>query len=330
MSVEGMTVASQRRGGLAGAPPAAGVTKANPVATRLERRIALVVVVTPVLGLVAAIALLWGYAVGVRELVLLAVMFSVGTIGIGVGFHRLISHRSFQTSAPMRVLLVILGSFAAQGPVLYWAAIHRRHHQFSDRAGDPHSPNIRGEGFREALRGLWHAHTGWLFVHEITDWGRWVPDLLRDRAVFKANQGYFWWMFLGLLVPAVAGGLWTLSWTGALLGFLWGGLVRMFLGHHATWSINSITHLWGSRPYQSRDYSRNNFLIALFTFGEGWHNNHHAFPTSARHGLEWWQIDINGLVIRALELLGLVWDVTIPSRGTRREASKPAPAGGPR
>jgi stearoyl-CoA desaturase (delta-9 desaturase) len=301
-------------------PP--GVVKANARARRLERRIAMVVVLAPLVGLIAAMVLLWDQAIGVTELTLLAVFYSLSTFGIGIGYHRLVSHRSFQTTGPIRALFAIFGSMAGQGPVLFWAAIHRRHHQYSDQPGDPHSPNLHGVGLGAWLRGFWHAHTGWLFVHEITDWGRWIPDLLRDRTLVRVNQLYFLWMFLGLALPAAIGGLVSGTWAGALLGLLWGGLVRMFLLHHSTWAINSVTHVWGTRPYKSRDYSRNNALVAVLTYGEGWHNNHHAFPTSAIHGLEWYQVDPSGLVIRTLRLLGLAWDVKCPTAAMCAEARR--------
>jgi stearoyl-CoA desaturase (delta-9 desaturase) len=309
---------------------APGVVKASARARRVERRIAMVVVLTPLVGLIAAIVLLWDQAIGVTELTLLAVFYSLSTFGIGIGYHRLVSHRSFQTTGPVRALFAIFGSMAGQGPVLFWAAIHRRHHQYSDLPGDPHSPNLHGSGIGAMLKGFWHAHTGWLFVHEVTDWGRWIPDLLRDRTLFRINQLYFVWMVLGLALPAAIGGLVSGTWTGALLGLLWGGLVRMFLLHHSTWAINSVTHIWGTRPYRSRDYSRNNALVAVLTYGEGWHNNHHAFPTSAIHGLEWWQVDLSGLVIRALRLCGLAWDVKRPTAAMCQEArSVPAAEAAP-
>jgi len=301
---------------------ALGVTEANAAAEKFERRIAVVVVVTPFLGFIAAILLLWGHLIGGVELGILVGMYALTTIGIGVGFHRLFSHQSFQTNTAVGAMLAILGSMAAQGPVLFWAAIHRRHHAYSDRPGDPHSPHFHGEGILGMFRGLWHAHTGWLFVHEITDWSHWIPDLLRDRVLFKINQLYFVWVFVGLLIPAILGGVLTGTWMGAFYGLLWGGLVRIFLLHHATWSVNSITHFYGGRPFCTRDESRNNLFVALVAFGEGWHNNHHAFPNSAKHGLKWWQIDINAWVIRTLEMLGLAWDVKVPTARMMREARR--------
>jgi stearoyl-CoA desaturase (delta-9 desaturase) len=163
------------------------------------------------------------------------------------------------------------------------------------------------------IKGLWHAHVGWLFIPQVTDWAHYIPDLVRDRALFRVNRLYFLWLTLGLAIPAAAGGLLSETWFGAVQGFLWGGLVRIFLEHHTTWSVNSICHVYGSRPYATRDESRNNPWLAVFSFGESWHNNHHAFPFSAMHGLRWWQLDAGGLVIRALDATGLVWNVKIPS-----------------
>jgi stearoyl-CoA desaturase (delta-9 desaturase) len=304
------------------APQARGVTTANAAAQKFERRVALAVVIMPFLGLMAAIIWHWGAGIGSMEVGLLVGMYTATIMGIGMGFHRLFSHGAFQTTVAIRVILAILGSMAAQGPVLWWAAIHRRHHAYSDCPGDPHSPHLHGEGVLGLLRGLWHAHTGWLFIHEVTDWAHYIPDLLRDTVLFRINRLYFVWVGLGLVIPAAIGGLLSWTWLGAFQGFLWGGVVRLCLGHHATWSINSITHVCGSRPFRSRDQSVNNFWIALLVFGEGWHNNHHMFPNSAKHGLTWWQIDISGWAIRALELAGLAWNVKAPTARMIMEAKR--------
>jgi len=274
--------------------------------------VALAAVVIPFVALVIAIVLLWKKAVGATELLLLAGMYTATLMGITVGYHRLISHRAFETMPVIRNVLAILGSMAAQGPVLHWAAIHRRHHSFADRPGDPHSPHMHGEGPKGILRGLWHAHTGWLFVHEITDWAHYAPELLRDKAIFTISQLYFLWIAIGLLIPTVIGGLAAGDLHGALYGFLWGGLVRISLVHHTTWSVNSICHVYGSRPYKIHDRAANNPIMAILAFGEGWHNNHHAFPTSAMHGFRWWQIDLSGYVIRTLQALGLAWNLKLP------------------
>ncbi|HEY6122028.1 MAG TPA: acyl-CoA desaturase [Pyrinomonadaceae bacterium] len=307
--------------------PAAGELQSarlNAKATRLARRVALATVILPFLGVIVSIVLLWQRAFGFVELTLLIVFYVFTILGIGVGFHRLFAHRGFQTGTATKVVLAVLGSMAAEGPLLFWAAIHRRHHSYSDRDGDPHSPHLHGEGAWNTLRGFWHAHSGWMFRPELTGWAYYVPDLLRDRLLFQINRLYFVWLSLGLILPSVIGGLVTMSWRGALLGFLWGGLVRIFLVHHTSWSINSICHIYGGRPFQTRDFSANNFWMALLSFGEGWHNNHHAFPSSVRHGLEWWQIDISGYVILAMRAVGLAWNVKLPSTRMLAEARKKA------
>jgi stearoyl-CoA desaturase (delta-9 desaturase) len=298
-------------------------TRRRLAATRLERRVALATVVTPLLGFIAAAASLWGRGLGPVDVGLCAGFYALTTIGITVGFHRLFAHRSFRAARAVEILLGIAGSMAAEGPVLFWVAAHRRHHKHSDREGDPHSPHLHG-GAWAAVRGLFHAHIGWMVRHEPDDLDRYARDLLRDRTlVLWLNQPYFLWVGLGLLAPAAIGGALARSWAGALTGFLWGGLARIFLVHHVTWSVNSICHTFGTRPYDTRDASTNNPAIGLLAFGEGWHNNHHAFPYSARHGLAWWQLDASWLVIRALERLGLASDVATARLGeapTRPEA----------
>jgi stearoyl-CoA desaturase (delta-9 desaturase) len=281
----------------------------NSRARRLEHWVTMATVMLPFIAVLLAVALFWQHGVDGFDLALLGIMYSLTALGVGVGFHRLVTHRGFKTGPVVKALLVILGSMAAQGPVFFWVAIHRRHHSHSDRPGDPHSPHLHGSGVREMVRGLWHSHTGWLFESQFTDWGVYVPDLLRDRLMFRLHRQYFLWLALGLLVPALAGGAVTGSWAGAFQGLLWGGLVRIFLLHHTSWSINSICHTFGSQTFQVPDRSANNFWLAVPSFGESWHNNHHAFPSAAMHGLKWWQIDLNGYSIRLLEALGLAWDV---------------------
>lgn len=285
-------------------------------ARRRERQIALLEVVVPFLGVVAAMVLLWDHAIDAMGLVLLVVMYTLTLIGIGAGFHRYFSHRSFETTEPVKVLLAIFGSMAAQGPVVYWASIHRIHHARSDKPTDPHSPHYRGSGWRGRLRGLLYSHVGWLFSHKMEEGEgrRHGGDLLLDPTIAAVDRVYLFWVFLGLALPAAVAGLWTSSWAGALSGFLWGGLVRMFLVHHSFWSINSICHLYGTTPFRTRDKSKNNAWVGILAFGDGWHNNHHAFPASPVHGLEWWQFDVNGYFIRTLEFLGLAWDLKLPTK----------------
>jgi stearoyl-CoA desaturase (delta-9 desaturase) len=220
--------------------------------------------------------------------------------------------------------LGVLGSMAVQGSLRQWVGLHRRHHQFSDRSGDPHSPHLHGAGIRGLLGGLWHAHLGWIFRPDPPDLDRYVKDLDRSRLLRRVSALFPVWVALGLLLPGVLGGVVTRTWGGVWTGLIWGGLVRVFLVHHVTWSVNSICHMWGFRPYASEDESRNNFVVGMLALGEGWHNTHHAFPTSARHGLRWWQPDISYYVIRVLSWLGLAWDLHLPSKATQARGRRTA------
>jgi stearoyl-CoA desaturase (delta-9 desaturase) len=277
------------------------------------RLINLAAVLLPLAGLVAGIALLWGVAFSWVYLGLLVGMYAATAVGITVGYHRLFTHRSFQTGPAVTHVLGALGSMAVEGPVIEWSAVHRSHHQHSDDHGDPHSPNTHGSSMLGVLRGLWHAHVGWMFAREAEDTSRYVKDLTKDPVVRHIDRLFVFWVVVGLLIPTALGGLLTWSWMGMLLGFIWGGLVRVLLVHHVTWSINSVCHIWGTRPFRSHDLSRNNAIFGFLGFGEGWHNNHHAFPTSARHGLRWWELDLAYLFIRGLAVLGLAKNVRRPS-----------------
>jgi stearoyl-CoA desaturase (delta-9 desaturase) len=289
-------------------------------------------VLLPFLGLGAAALFFWGWGFSWVDLGLLLGMYFLTAVGITVGYHRLFVHRSFQACGAVRVVLGALGSMAVEGPLLKWVAQHRRHHQHSDRPGDPHSPHLHGRGALGLLRGLWHAHLGWVFQADPPDLDRYARDVSQDRVMRVVSGLQPLWIALGLALPALLGGLITLSWAGVWTGLLWGGLARVFLVHHVTWSINSVCHLWGTRPFRSHDESRNNFLFGILGLGEGWHNTHHAFPTSARHGLRWWQFDVSYWVIRALALAGLAWDVKVPSRQAQERershtgAAAPQPA----
>lgn len=299
--------------GVVGIPkPARGIHQASQAANRLQQRLALVMVVVPVLGLIAAIALSWGQGIQAVELAWLIGLYIATVIGVEVGFHRHFSHRSFQASPMIRSVLCILGSMAAQGPLVFWVATHRRHHAFSDQADDPHSPVPAARGWLAKLRGLVHAHLGWLFRSELTNPMHYGPDILRDPLTFKLNQYYPLWVVCGLLLPAFGSLAVTGTWTGFARGFLWGGLVRIFLVHHATWSVNSICHAYGHRPFDTRDESRNNAWLVLSSLGGSWHNNHHAFPNSAYTGIRAWELDPSGWLIRSLVQLGLAWDVKTP------------------
>jgi stearoyl-CoA desaturase (delta-9 desaturase) len=288
----------------------------QPVAREnLHRTITALVTLIPFLALGFAGWQAWDRALHWRDLVLLVALYVPIGLGITVGFHRLLTHRSFKTYAWLRGLLAILGSAAIEGPVISWVADHRKHHRYSDEEGDPHSPHVdHGVGLAGALRGLLHAHMGWLFIH--TQRGnkeRYAPDLLEDPVIRWVDRTFLLWAVVGLLVPFGLGWLIGGTLLAAATGLLWGGLVRVFVLHHFTYSINSLCHSFGRRDFETADQSRNLALIALPTLGEAWHNNHHAFPSSAVHGLGRWQLDLSAIVIKILERLGLIWDVVRPS-----------------
>ncbi|MCS6864119.1 MAG: fatty acid desaturase [Gemmataceae bacterium] len=283
-------------------------------------------VTLPLAGLVMGVVLsvLWGFSwvhVG-----LCLGMYLLTMTGITVGFHRLFTHRSFQTSRPVEFLLGVLGSMTFQGPLLDWVGRHRLHHRHSDAVGDPHSPHPHEAGIRGLLRGFWRAHIGWAFAPMPDDLDRYAGDLRRRPMLRLVNDLFPLWAVLGLVIPAGLG--WAfLGWQGAITGFIWGGLVRILLGHHVTWCVNSVCHLWGRKPYASGDESRNNAVIGVLALGEGWHNNHHAFPSSARHGLRWWQLDFSYGVIRLMQWCGLAWRVRLPTPQElqRRGEAPPSP-----
>jgi stearoyl-CoA desaturase (delta-9 desaturase) len=277
------------------------------------RLVTIIGITVPFLGVIAAPFFLWGWGFHWTDLGLLLGMYVFTSFGIGIGFHRLFVHRSFETYSGVKFILAVLGSMAVQGSLFKWVAIHRRHHQYADTLDDPHSPQHEGPGVLGLIRGFWHAHVGWFFQPDPPDLDRYVPDLLASRSLRVASYLFPLWVFLGLLIPGVLGGVITLSWGGVWTGLIWGGLVRVFLVHHVTWSVNSACHLWGFRRYRTHDESRDNILFGLLAMGEGWHNTHHAFPSSARHGLAWWEIDVNYWVIRMLAWLRLAWDLKLPT-----------------
>jgi stearoyl-CoA desaturase (delta-9 desaturase) len=292
------------------------ITISNARLSARQRRFALATVLIPLVGVVLAVVQIFLAGITQVELVLLASLYTLTMLGITVGFHRQFAHCAFRTPMAIRVILAILGCMAAQGPIIFWVSNHRRHHQYSDQREDPHSPHIHSQlGALTLCQGLWHAHIGWMFDRNMTNSMVFAKDLLQDPIMTRINRLYLLWVILGLSIPAILGGLLLESWIGVLRGLLWGGLVRIFLVHQITWSINSITHLLGSRPFHTRENSTNNSWLAIPSGGEAWHNNHHAFPNSAKFGLEWWQVDLGYWVIRGLEMLGLAWDVKIPTAG---------------
>jgi stearoyl-CoA desaturase (delta-9 desaturase) len=266
----------------------------------------------PFIGLIVAIVLLWNRAIGPLELGLLVGFYTFTCLGVTLGYHRMFTHRAFESSRAFRAIIAVIGSMAVEGSVITWVADHRKHHAFTDQVGDPHSPHLSGPGFSGAVKGLWHAHIGWLFESVGTaDRERFAGDLVKD-GVLQAVDKLFWvWVILGMAIPFAIG--WAVGGTlgTALTALLWGGFVRIFLLHHVTWSVNSICHFVGRRRFDTEDESRNVFWLSVLSMGEAWHHNHHAFPTSAFHGLRLWErlTDPTGLVISFLERLGVVWNV---------------------
>jgi stearoyl-CoA desaturase (delta-9 desaturase) len=283
----------------------------------------LLVTVVPIALLGFAVWRAWGGALQWQDLILLSVGYALTGVGITVGFHRLFTHRSFKTYLPVRVLFAVLGSAAVEGPLIEWVSTHRMHHRFSDQSGDPHSPHVdHGNGWRGAFGGLIHAHVGWLMRSSTgANPRRYAPDLLADPVLRWVDRMFGLWVLVGLAIPFGLGVAITGTVAGGLAGLLWGGAVRIMLLHHATFSINSLCHYFGRRSFKTGDQSRNLAWLAVFTFGEAWHNNHHAFPTSAHHGLTARQLDPGGWLIDALERVGLAWDVVrIPTTSHARLA----------
>jgi stearoyl-CoA desaturase (delta-9 desaturase) len=295
----------------------------QPVANETRDRIITgTVTVLPFVGLGIVCWQVWNEALRWSDVIVFAIFYIATGLGVTVGFHRLFTHRAFKAKRWVRGTLAILGSAAIEGPIISWVADHRKHHAFADVEGDPHSPHVdHGGGWKGAFKGLWHAHWGWLFIH--TQRGskeRYAPDLLKDPLIRWIDRMFVLWVVLGLLAAFCFGWLIGGTFEAALTGLLWGGLVRMLVVHHVTYSINSLCHFFGRKDFDTGDESRNLLWLSPFTFGESWHNNHHAFPTSYRHGLRVWQLDISAAVIWLLERLGLAWDVVrvSPERQARK------------
>jgi len=297
-----------------GPPEVKGVYKLTPRELRFQRRMIALATAGPLAGVALAITLLWGQGISMLDFGLFLGFYLFTGVGVTVGFHRLFTHRSFETPAPIRATLAVAGSMAVQGSVIEWVATHRRHHAFADEYGDPHSPHlVQATGLRGVLLGLWHSHMGWLFAPSRTVESRWAPDLEREPLMAAVNRWFPRLVLVSFFLPPLLALAITGSWWAAVTAFLWGTLVRMFLLHHVTWSINSICHFFGRQPFRSQDESKNNWPLSLISFGESWHNNHHAFPTSARHGLLRGQLDPGWRVIRTLQLLRLARRVRLPS-----------------
>ena len=281
--------------------------------SRVDRVLLPVFVVLPFLALLAAAPMAWGAGLlGWSDVLIGSAMYVITVLGVTVGFHRHFTHGSFKARRPLKIVLAVAGSLALEMTVVDWVATHRRHHRYSDLEGDPHSPWRYGHGWKALTKGLFFAHVGWLFTEERTNRAKYAPDLLADKDIQRIHHLFPWLVAASLLGPAVLGGLVTWSFTGAATAFFWASLVRIALMHHVTWSINSICHVWGDEPFATRDHSRNVWWLAIPSFGESWHNLHHADPTCARHGVLRGQIDISARVIRWFELAGWAYDVRWP------------------
>ena len=274
------------------------------------------VVVAPFVALIAAVPLTWGWGLSWIDVAIAIVLYFVSGFGVTVGFHRYLTHGSFKAKRWMRVTLAVAGSLSVEGSVIQWVADHRRHHAYSDREGDPHSPWRYGTGFWALSKGLFHAHLGWMFHREMSNQERFAPDLVADKDLRRVDAMFPLLFAISLLSPAAVGGLVTWSWQGAVTAFVWGGLIRIALLHHTTWSINSICHVYGERPFDTRDGDKasNFWPLAILPMGESWHNLHHADPTCARHGVMRGQIDMSARVIWIFEKFGWVYDVRWPQR----------------
>jgi stearoyl-CoA desaturase (Delta-9 desaturase) len=294
--------------------PPASATLGSDKKRSVEQLALLLFIFVPFLALVAAIPLAWHLGgISLLDVGLMAAMYFIGCHGITIGFHRYFTHGSFKAKRPLRIVLAVMGSLAVEGPLVRWVADHRKHHKFSDGEGDPHSPWRFGETLPALAKGLWWAHIGWLFDEEQTPQHKYAPDLIQDRAMRVISKQFALWTLVSLLVPPLVGGLATWSWSGAASAFFWGSLVRVALLHHVTWSINSICHAVGKRPFKSRDRSGNVWWLAVLSCGESWHNLHHADPTSARHGVLRGQVDSSARLIRWFEQFGWAHDVRWPS-----------------
>ncbi|MFI9270651.1 acyl-CoA desaturase [Kitasatospora sp. NPDC052896] len=280
-----------------------------------ERLALALFIVLPFLALLAAVPVAWGWGLDWTDVIIATVMYFTACHGITIGYHRFFTHRAFKANRPLKIAMAVAGSLAVEGPLVRWVADHRKHHKFSDKAGDPHSPWRYGETVPALLKGLWWAHIGWLFDSEQTPQHVYAPDLVKDRDLRTVSRLFWLWTTVSMLLPALVGGLVGGSWQSALSAFFWGSLVRVALLHHVTWSINSICHAVGARPFRSRDRSGNVWWLAVLSCGESWHNLHHADPTSARHGVLRGQIDSSARLIRWFELAGWARDVRWPDAG---------------
>lgn len=307
------TLSTQQRESLAQA-----IIQLNPRSARTKRIVALVTIGIPAVGFAIALYLTLTGRATALDYALFAVFYAIQMFGITIGFHRYLAHKAFKTSRIFEGILMVAGSMALEGPLLFWVATHRRHHRFADELGDPHSPNLSGTGLRGKLKGLWYAHIPWMFSLKDSQTAVFAPDVLRDRRLYGYHRTYRLWGLLGLLLPALVGFGVGGTPAAAFSGFVFGGLARVFIANQAAWCVGSVGHMIGSRPFVTEDDSVNNWPVAILTFGEGLQNNHHAFPGAYRHAMRWWEPDVSGWVIALLAKAGIVWDLRMPDRKTIR------------
>jgi stearoyl-CoA desaturase (delta-9 desaturase) len=272
-------------------------------------------ITVPLVAVIAAVPVFWGWGLTWRDAIIAFVMYGLTGHGVTIGFHRYLTHRGFKAKRWIRVFLAVAGSMAIQGPVIQWVADHRRHHRFSDKEGDPHSPWRYGQNVRALTKGFFYSHVGWLFDWDKTSETRFAPELVADRDISAVSRTFPLWVTVSIFLPPLVGGLWSWTWQGALTAFFWGSLVRISLLHHVTFAINSVCHILGRRPFKTRDRSQNVWWLAVLSFGESWHNFHHAEPTSARHGVGRLQLDSSAMLIKVMETLRLVSEVRWPDAG---------------
>jgi stearoyl-CoA desaturase (Delta-9 desaturase) len=285
----------------------------SPFLHRLQKRHFLLFQILPTVGTLLFLPLMSYLPTGRFEIFLFVLFWIITGLGISSGYHRLFTHRSFKAHGAVQVLLAICGAMAGQGGVISWSALHRRHHELSDKSGDPHSPNLHGNNFISRLRGFFHSHVTWMYKHEYPSVVHYVPDLIKNQVLVKIDRYYYYWVSLGFILPALMGGLYHWSITGALAGLFWGGMFRILWVGNTIWSINSFLHCFGTSRFDTEEHSHNSGLFALLTFGESWHNNHHAFPGSASFGLEWYRLDPGYWLIQCLEAVNLVSEVKVPT-----------------
>lgn len=308
------TTAALQPAGAPGVPNIPGVEPLDAQSVKWQRRSVLIITLVPFIGFLLAFVALWGKGLSVVDAAIAFTFYAFTGLGVTIGYHRLFTHQSFEATRPLKIVLAIAGSMSLQGSLIDWVAAHRRHHAFSDREGDPHSPHLdEGEGVAGVVRGLWHAHVGWLVSPERTDIDRWAPDMVKDPDLVKIHKNFPLITLATFLLPGLLGLAITRSIWGGITAFLWGSLARIFFLHHVTWSINSVCHFYGKRPFKSRDFSTNNWMLSILSFGESWHNNHHAFPSSAIHGIGRGQIDLSASMIKLFQSLRWARSVKVVS-----------------